>query len=88
MTDELDVYVGRASRTCEKCGLTIEVEHPTRVLSKTSNRAWRKKARQELARQILWEATCEECRRYWNRVLRQIETVPVDEDGHSLERVA
>ena len=56
MTDDLDVYQGRARRRCENCGVEVEVEKPTRVLSRTFNRAWRKKARQELARQLLWEA--------------------------------
>ncbi len=88
MTDELDVYVGRASRTCPECNLTVEIEKPTRVLSKTSNKAWRRKARQEVARQLLWEGMCEDCRAYWNGVLRRIETVVTDEDGQPLERVA
>lgn len=77
--EELDVYQGRARRRCE-CGLEIEIEKPTRVLSRTSNRAWRKKARQEIARQLLWEAMCDDCRAFWNRVLRAVETVPGEED--------
>jgi hypothetical protein len=36
--------------------------------------AWRKKARQELGRQLLWEAMCPECREFWNRVLRAVES--------------
>jgi hypothetical protein len=76
----LDVYQGRARRRCPECGLEIEVEKPTWVLSKTSNRAWRKKARQEVSRQIFWEAMCEECRVFWNDVLRRIETRPFDDE--------
>ena len=85
MTDELDVYQGRARRRCPECGLEIEVERPMRVLSKTSNRSWRKRARQELARQLLWEAMCEDCRAFWNRTLRAIETGPDEATGASVE---
>ena len=86
--DELDSYQGLASRTCPECGLTITVEHPTRVLSRSSNRAWRKKARQETARQIAWEFMCDSCRAWWNAGLRRLEQVPVDDDGQPFERVA
>jgi hypothetical protein len=77
---DLDTYQGHASRTCPKCGVTITVEKPTRVLSRTSNRAWRKKSRQEIARQILWEACCDDCRKFWNTVLRKIETADYEEE--------
>jgi hypothetical protein len=77
--DDVDTYQGRVRRLCPECGVEIEVEKPTRVLSRTSNRAWRKKARQELARQLLWEAMCETCRGYWNGVLRKIETAEFEE---------
>ena len=71
---ELDVYQGRARRKCRVCGLEVEVEKPTRILSKTSNQSWRKKARQELSRQLLWQAMCDDCRAFWNLVLRAIES--------------
>jgi hypothetical protein len=74
MTDELDVYRGRARRCCLKCPLEVEVDKPTRPASKTSNQAWRKKVRQELGRQLLWEARCDDCRLFWNRALRKIKT--------------
>jgi hypothetical protein len=74
--DEIDVYQGRARRRCSKCGLEIEIEKPTRVVAKTSTRAWRRKARKEVARQLLWEAMCEECRGFWNGVVRRIESGP------------
>jgi type II secretory ATPase GspE/PulE/Tfp pilus assembly ATPase PilB-like protein len=87
MTDELDIYQGRVRRRCPECHLEVEIEKPTRVLSRTSNRAWRKKARQEIARQLMWEAMCKDCRAYWNGVLRVVETVPDDGD-RELEEVA
>ena len=79
MTDKLTVYEGRARRRCPKCGFEVEVIKPTRVLSRDSNRAWRIAARKELARQLLWEGMCEGpdgCRKFWNDVLRAIETGP------------
>ena len=54
MTDP-DVYQGRARRRCRDCGVEIEIEKPTRIVSRTSTRAWRKTARQEVGRQICWE---------------------------------
>ena len=35
MTDSVDVYQGRARRRCPRCRVEIEIEKPTRVLSKT-----------------------------------------------------
>ena len=80
---ELDVYEGRARRRCPECDLEIEVIRPTRAISKTSNRAWRKKSRQELARQLLWEAMCDDCRGFWNGVVRAVETVHPDNKAGS-----
>ena len=83
MNGELDVYEGRARRRCH-CGLEVEVIKPTRVMAKTSARAWRKKARQELQRQLLWDAMCDDCRGFWNGVLRQFETVPGERNEFGL----
>ena len=44
MTD-VDVYQGRARRRCPHCGVEIEIEKPTRVLSRSSTPAWRKRRR-------------------------------------------
>ena len=73
MATEADVYQGRLRRHCQKCGVEVEVEKPTRVMSRTSNRKWRQVYRTEIARQILWEALCEDCRGFWNDVLRGVE---------------
>lgn len=72
MTDP-DVYQGRARRRCRDCGVEIEIEKPTRIVSRTSTRAWRKTARQEVGRQICWEMLCPSCRAWWNARLRLIE---------------
>lgn len=74
MTDSVDVYQGRARRRCPRCRVEIEIEKPTRVLSKSSTPAWRKKARQEMARQICWEMLCPDCRSWWNDTIRAIES--------------
>ena len=74
MTDEVDIYHGRARRRCRHCGVEIEIEKPTPVLSRASNPAWRKKARQEVARQICWEMLCRSCESWWNDTLRAIES--------------
>ena len=77
MTDKLKVYEGRARRRCPKCGFEVEVVKPIRVLGRESTRAWRLAARKELGRQLLWEGMCEGpdgCRKFWNDVLRAIET--------------
>ena len=71
---EQDIYTGRIRRLCNECG--VEVERPTRVLGKESSRAWRSAYRKEIQRQILWEATCPCCRRWWNEVLRRIQDGP------------
>jgi predicted RNA-binding Zn-ribbon protein involved in translation (DUF1610 family) len=76
----LDVYVGRVRRRCPDCGVEVEIEKPTRVLAKSSTRSWRKKARQEVQRQLLWQAMCPRCRAWWNSTLRKIEADGAD--GH------
>jgi hypothetical protein len=76
MPAELDLYQGQARRLCPECGLEIVVQKPTRVLGKESSPSWRRAVRKELARQILWEGTCESCRSWWNRTLRRIEEGP------------
>lgn len=81
---EVSVYQGRARRRCPDCGVEIEIEKPTRVLSRSSNPAWRKAARKEVARQIAWELLCSSCRCWWNARLRTIETGP-DEGTRDVE---
>lgn len=82
MPPELDVYQGHARRKCPECGLEIVVQKPNRVLGADSTISWRRTVRKELARQILWEATCEQCRTFWNMTLRKIEERPEAKKGN------
>jgi hypothetical protein len=63
-------YDGRARRRCPRCGLEIDVARPQRPIGKDSTPAARKAYAGELRRQILWEATCPDCRGWWNAVIR------------------
>jgi hypothetical protein len=69
----LGSYTGRVRRPCPKCGVTVEVERPTRMLSRSSARSSRNAFRREVQNQILFEALCDDCRAFWNRVLHTIE---------------
>jgi hypothetical protein len=70
---EVDEYIGRMRRRCPNCGVEIEVIRPTRVMAKTSNPSWRRAFRKEVQSQVLWEGLCDECRRWWNQLLRRVE---------------
>jgi hypothetical protein len=62
-------YGGRARRRCPSCDVEIEVTRPQRPIGKDSTRSARKSYTTELRRQILWEATCPNCRDWWNVVI-------------------
>ena len=62
-------YEGRARRRCEFCGLEIEVVKPGRLIGRDSAKATRHAYATEIRRQVIWEATCPQCRAWWNGVI-------------------
>ena len=70
---DLDRYTGRLRRRCPECGVEVEIERPARVLSRTSERAWRRAFRREVQNQILFEALCPDCREWWNSLLARLD---------------
>jgi hypothetical protein len=62
-------YEGRARRRCPTCEVEIDVVRPSRPIGKDSTRSARKAYATELRRQIVWEATCPDCRSWWNTVI-------------------
>lgn len=73
---DLERYRGRIRRRCPECGVEVEIERPTRVLARSSERAWRRAFRREVQNQILFEALCDGpdgCRAWFNALLSRIE---------------
>ena len=64
-------YEGRARRRCPNCDVEIEVTRPQRPIGKDSTKSERHAYATELRRQILWEATCPQCRAWWNAVVHR-----------------
>jgi hypothetical protein len=60
---------GRVRRLCSACWVEIEITRPQRPIGKDSARAARHAYATEIRRQILWEATCPDCRGWWNSVI-------------------
>jgi hypothetical protein len=55
-------YEGRARQRCPTCEVEIDVVRPSRPIGKDSTRSARKAYATEPRRQIVWEATCPDCR--------------------------
>jgi hypothetical protein len=64
-------YEGRARRRCPTCDVEIDVIRPQRPIGKDSTRPARHAYATELRRQVLWEATCPDCRAWWNAVINR-----------------
>ena len=65
--------VGRVRRSCPECGLEIDICRPQRANSSESSRSARSAYARDLRRQVLCEATCAECRAFWNDVIHRAE---------------
>ena len=61
--------LGRCRRRCPHCLVEIDVAKPIRPIGRDSSRSARHSYAAEIKGQILWEATREHCRGFWNRVL-------------------
>jgi hypothetical protein len=64
---------GTIERTCQTCGVTVTVRKPDHPTGRGVPRKELWKVVAALRRQILWEALCDDCRRWWNTTLSEIQ---------------